>query len=55
MTRDELLLLEKRGQGLEWAEIAAELGGRPNAHRVRLARAVTRIARELGLDDASES
>jgi RNA polymerase sigma-70 factor (ECF subfamily) len=51
MTLAERTLLERREQGLEWAEIAAELGGRPDALRIRLARAVARITRQLGLDE----
>ena len=51
MTADELRLLDRREQGLEWAEIAMELGGQPDALRVRLARAVARVTRELGLDE----
>lgn len=51
MTPDERRLLERREQGREWAEIARELGGRPDALRIRLARAAARIARELGLDE----
>src|SRR5262249_37776641 len=54
MTADELRLLERREQGLEWSEIATELGGRPDALRVRLARAVARISRELGLDEGPD-
>jgi RNA polymerase sigma-70 factor (ECF subfamily) len=50
LTPDERRLLEWRQQGREWAEIARELGGRPDALRIRLARAVARIARELGLE-----
>jgi len=54
MTGDELRLLDRRDQGLAWAEIATELGGRPDALRVRLARAVTRISKELGLDEGPD-
>jgi RNA polymerase sigma-70 factor (ECF subfamily) len=54
MTPGELVLLERRGQGLAWAEIAAELGGTPDALRVRLARALTRINRELHFDDGAD-
>ena len=54
MTPDELRLLERREHGLGWAEIAAELGGSPDALRIRLARAVARITRELGLDEGSD-
>jgi DNA-directed RNA polymerase specialized sigma24 family protein len=51
MTGEECALLERREQGLEWAEIAAELGGSPDVLRIRLSRAVSRITRELGLDE----
>ena len=47
---EELSLLERREQGREWTEIAAELGSSPEAIRKRLARAVDRVAHELGLD-----
>jgi RNA polymerase sigma-70 factor (ECF subfamily) len=51
MTPEEQQLLKRREQGRGWAEIAAELGGSPDALRMRLARAVARITRELGLDE----
>jgi RNA polymerase sigma-70 factor (ECF subfamily) len=50
MTQEERALLESRERGLEWAAIAAELGGKPNTLRVRLARAAARVATQLGLD-----
>jgi RNA polymerase sigma-70 factor (ECF subfamily) len=50
LTPHERALLERRNQGLEWAEIADELGGSPDGLRVRLARAVARIRRQLGLE-----
>jgi hypothetical protein len=50
MTPEERVLLERRECGQEWAAIAAELGGKPDALRVRLARAATRIATKLGLE-----
>jgi DNA-directed RNA polymerase specialized sigma24 family protein len=54
MTADELRLLELRELGHGWARIATELGGRPDALRIRLARAVARITRELGLDEGPD-
>ena len=51
---EELSLLERRQQGSEWTEIAAELGSSPDAIRKRLARAVDRVAQELGLDDRAD-
>jgi RNA polymerase sigma-70 factor (ECF subfamily) len=47
---EELALLERREQGREWTEIAAELGASPEAIRKRLARGIDRVAHELGLD-----
>ena len=53
LSSDELQLLDRRQQGREWKEIAAELGSTPDALRQRLTRAVDRIAQELRLDDTS--
>ena len=54
MTADEIRLLEMREQGHDWARIATDLGGRPDTLRIRLARAVARITRELGLDEGPD-
>jgi DNA-directed RNA polymerase specialized sigma24 family protein len=51
LTPEELVLLERRSQGLSWAEIGAELGANPDSLRIRLARAVARVTRDLGLDE----
>ncbi len=40
LSGDERRLLELREQGREWAEIAAEVGGTPEALRKRVARAI---------------
>ena len=40
-------LLERREQGQQWSEIAAELGGSPEALRERLARALAEATRQL--------
>lgn len=53
LSPDERRLLELRDKGREWAAIADELGGSPEALRKKLARAVERVAEELGLDDES--
>jgi RNA polymerase sigma-70 factor (ECF subfamily) len=50
----ELQVLELRQEGKEWAEVAAALGGSPEALRMKLARAVRRAARAVGLDDAED-
>jgi RNA polymerase sigma-70 factor (ECF subfamily) len=51
LSPEERRLAEMRQQGLEWADIAAQLGGSPDALRKRLARATDRVAQELGLDE----
>lgn len=48
---EERRLVELRDLGRQWTEIAAELGGTAEARRKQLARAVGRIAHDLGLDD----
>jgi RNA polymerase sigma-70 factor (ECF subfamily) len=50
LTPQERRLAELRAAGREWSEIAAEVGGNVEALRKRLARAIDRVARELGLD-----
>jgi RNA polymerase sigma-70 factor (ECF subfamily) len=51
LSLQERKLLELREQGREWAQIAAEVGGSPDALRKQLARAVERVAQQLGLDE----
>ena len=47
-------MLDLRQEGKEWAEVAALLGGSPDALRVKYGRAIQRAAREIGLDDADD-
>jgi RNA polymerase sigma-70 factor (ECF subfamily) len=53
LSEEERGLADRRALGREWPEIAAELGGNPEALRKKLTRAVNRVARELGLDEAT--
>jgi RNA polymerase sigma-70 factor (ECF subfamily) len=46
---EERHLADQRALGRPWSTIAAEVGGRPDALRVQLARAVDRVTRELGI------
>lgn len=48
---DELFLMEQRGLGREWADIARETGESPEALRKRLARALDRVGKVLGLEE----
>jgi RNA polymerase sigma-70 factor (ECF subfamily) len=51
LTPDEWQLLDLRKQGHDWAAIAAQVGGGAESLRKKLARAIDRVAQELGLDD----
>jgi RNA polymerase sigma-70 factor (ECF subfamily) len=53
LSGEERALADERGRGREWAEIAADLGGSPEALRKKLARALDRVANELRLDELS--
>ena len=52
LSPEEKRILDCREQGGQWAQIATELGSSPEAIRKRLARAVDRVAHELGLDES---
>ena len=52
LSAEERELAEMRSQGREWADIAKERGDSAEALRKRLARALDRVAQELGLDEA---
>jgi RNA polymerase sigma-70 factor (ECF subfamily) len=54
LSAEERRLLELREDGREWSEIAAELGGTPEALRKRFARAVNLVAQELGLGESTD-
>jgi RNA polymerase sigma-70 factor (ECF subfamily) len=49
LSPDERRLADRRAEGRDWADIAAEEGGSPEALRKKLSRAVQRISEELGL------
>jgi RNA polymerase sigma-70 factor (ECF subfamily) len=51
LSEEERQLADRRALGREWADIAAEVGGTPEALRKKLTRAVERVAAQLGLDD----
>ena len=48
-------LLERRMRGQDWAEIAVGLGGSAEALRKKLARALDRAGRTLGLDEVEQA
>jgi RNA polymerase sigma-70 factor (ECF subfamily) len=50
LSDEERRLVEQRAQGKDWAEIAQAMGSTPEALRKKLARAMDRVTRRLGLD-----
>lgn len=51
LPREENRMLDLRQQGVAWAEIAEQIGEKPDTLRKRLNRAVDLVAQELGLND----
>jgi RNA polymerase sigma-70 factor (ECF subfamily) len=51
LSEEERQLVELRGQGLSWQEVAASQGGTAGARRNQLARALDRVAVELRIDE----
>jgi hypothetical protein len=47
LSEEERALVDLRAQGFEWPEIAAKLGGTPQARRKQFARAVDRVEEQL--------
>jgi RNA polymerase sigma factor (sigma-70 family) len=47
LSSEERLLADLRAQGCEWAEIASQVGGTPQARRKQLARAIDRVEQQL--------
>ena len=54
LTDDERFVAEQRVLGRDWADIAREVGATPEGLRKKLARAVDRVARKVGLDAFQE-
>jgi DNA-directed RNA polymerase specialized sigma24 family protein len=54
LSDEELLLADLRAEGCAWAEIAARVGGTPQARRKLLARAVDRVEQQLGGNEAPD-
>jgi RNA polymerase sigma factor (sigma-70 family) len=55
LTDEERALADLRADGQTWDEVAARVGGTAQARRVQLARALDRVARELGIDERAEA
>ncbi|HVK09128.1 MAG TPA: sigma-70 family RNA polymerase sigma factor [Gemmataceae bacterium] len=52
LSAEERQIVELRGGGLAWADVAARLGGTAQSRRMQLTRAVERVVRELGIEPA---
>jgi RNA polymerase sigma-70 factor (ECF subfamily) len=50
LSEEERQLADRRAHGMSWNDIAAELGGTPQARRKQLERAAERAVRRFGLD-----
>jgi RNA polymerase sigma-70 factor (ECF subfamily) len=50
LTDEERQLADRRAEGLEWPEIAAQVGGQPDTLRKQLNRALDRVTAHLGLE-----
>jgi RNA polymerase sigma-70 factor (ECF subfamily) len=50
LTDEERQLAEKRAAGMDWPQIASDCGGSSEALRKKLARAIDRVGKELGLE-----
>jgi RNA polymerase sigma-70 factor (ECF subfamily) len=55
LDEEERQLADLRARGHSWPEIAALVGGKADSRRVQLSRAVARVSRELGLDEADDA
>jgi RNA polymerase sigma-70 factor (ECF subfamily) len=54
LSQEERQLADLRAAGREWADIAGDLGGTAEARRKQLTRAISRVSRELGLEDTDD-
>jgi RNA polymerase sigma-70 factor (ECF subfamily) len=50
LSAEERQIADLRAEGRQWSEVAAQLGGNPEARRMQLGRAIDRIASQLGLN-----
>jgi len=54
LSSEERKLADLRAAGREWADIAQDVGGTAEARRKQLTRAISRVSRELGLDEEED-
>jgi RNA polymerase sigma-70 factor (ECF subfamily) len=51
LSAEESQIARLRNDGLNWAEVASQLGGSAQARRVQFARAMERISQQMGIDN----
>jgi ECF sigma factor len=54
LSAEECRMADLRSEGRTWPEVAAAVGGTPEARRMQLARALDRASRWLGLDEVAD-
>lgn len=54
LSDEERGLADLRAAGREWADIAREVGGTAEARRKQLTRAISRVCKELGLEETGD-
>jgi RNA polymerase sigma-70 factor (ECF subfamily) len=54
LTDEERRIAELRSEGASWDEIAARLGGKAQARRMQLVRAIERVTARMGLDETND-
>ena len=55
LSEDKRLLFDLRAQGRTWPEIAQQVGGKPNALRVRLSKAIRTILNDLEGEESRDA
>src|SRR5262245_13580248 len=54
LSEEERGLADLRAAGREWSDIAREVGGTAEARRKQLTRAISRVCKELGLEETGD-
>ena len=55
LSEDESQIAHLRGQGLQWEQVADQLGGTAQSRRMQFTRALERVRLQLGLDEESDA
>jgi RNA polymerase sigma factor (sigma-70 family) len=55
LPEEKRLLFDLKAQGFTWTQIAKQIGGQPDAQRLRLSRAIAAILRDLEAQESSDA